>query len=82
MSGQVFIALINPKSGGNLGNSLLQRFKVSCLYFQSAFVVILMTFLYLLQRRSWTTIAFTTCARMEDPGGLSRNTDIKKTSGL
>lgn len=27
MSGPVFIALVNPKSGGNVGNSLVSRFK-------------------------------------------------------
>lgn len=27
MSGPVFIALVNPKSGGNFGSQLLQRFK-------------------------------------------------------
>ena len=27
MSGPVFIALVNPKSGGNVGTHLLQRFK-------------------------------------------------------
>ena len=26
-AGPVFIALVNPKSGGNMGNQLLQRFK-------------------------------------------------------
>lgn len=25
--GPVFVALVNPKSGGNMGNQLLQRFK-------------------------------------------------------
>ena len=27
MSGPVFVALVNPKSGGNVGASLLSRFK-------------------------------------------------------
>ena len=27
MSGPVFVALVNPKSGGNVGQSLLSRFK-------------------------------------------------------
>ena len=27
MSGPVFVALVNPKSGGNVGNQLLHRFK-------------------------------------------------------
>ncbi len=27
MSGPVFVALVNPKSGGNVGNQLLNRFK-------------------------------------------------------
>ena len=27
MSGPIFVALVNPKSGGNLGHQLLSRFK-------------------------------------------------------